>query len=54
MKQFKEFRDDLLKTSISPHLNSNTMIDPYLKYENFDDILQNVYQKHLPEKREQK
>ena len=53
MKQFNEFRDDLLKTSFSPHLNSNIMINPNLKYENFDDILQNVYQKHVPEKREQ-
>ena len=47
----KEFRDDLLKTNISPLLNSNIMMDPNLEYENFDDILQNFYQKHFPKKR---
>ena len=48
----KDFRDDLLKINISSHLNSNLMINPNLEYEKFDDIIQNFYQKHFPEKRE--
>ena len=49
-KAIKDFRDDLLKINISSHLNSNLMVNPNLKYEKFDDIIQNFYHKHFPEK----
>ena len=48
----KDFRDDLLKINISSHLNSNLMVNPNSEYEKFDDIIQNIYHKHFPEKRE--
>ena len=48
----KDFRDDLLKINISSHLNSNLMVNPNSEYEKFDDIIQNFYHKHFPEKRE--
>ena len=50
-KAINEFRDDLLKTNMSSHLNSHLTVDPNLECEKFD-IIQNLYQKHFPEKRE--
>ena len=51
-KAINEFRDDLLQTNISSHLNSNLTVDPNLEHEKFDDIIQNLYQKRFPERRE--
>ena len=50
-KAIKEFWNDLLKTNISSHLNSNLIVDTNLEYWKIVDITQNLYQKHFPEKK---